>query len=67
MKKVAQYLAQAMGCFFEAIQCDPHDRHRAQLSRCLWMMQKDGNLPGILCQTLETRGAALPEWVWVSF
>ena len=64
-KKVAQYLAQGMGCFLEAVQCDPNDWARAHLSKCLWMLSKDGSEPGVLCLTFETRGAALPEWVWL--
>ena len=64
-KKVAQYLAQGMGCFLEAVQCDPNDWARTHLSKCLWMLSKDGSEPGVLCQTFESRGAALPEWVWL--
>lgn len=29
------------------------------------MLSKDGSSPGILCQTLETRGVPLPCWVWL--
>jgi hypothetical protein len=64
-KKVAQYLAQGMGCYLEAIQCDPTDWARIHLSKCLWMLSKDGSEPGVLCLTFETRGSALPEWVWL--
>lgn len=64
-KKVAQYLAQAMGCYLEAIQCDTHEWSRIHLSKCLWMLAKDGSSPGVLCQTLETRATALPPWVWL--
>ena len=56
-KKVAQYLAQAMGCFIEAIQIDPSEKSRIHLPRCLWMLTKDGSSPGVLCQTLENPAA----------
>ena len=64
-KKVAQYLAQAMGCFIEAIQIDPNEKSRIHLPRCLWMLTKDGSSPGVLCQTLENRGTKLPPYVWL--
>lgn len=64
-KKVAQYLAQAMGCYLEAVNCDTDDWCRIHLPKCLWMLAKDGSTPGVLSQTLETRGAALPCWVWL--
>ena len=64
-KKAGQYLAQAMGCYIEAIQCDTHELARIHLPKCLWMLTKDGHAPGVLCQTLESRGTALPPWVWL--
>ena len=64
-KKVAQYLAQSMGCYFEAIQLNTHEWARLHLPKCLLMLVKDGTTPGVLCQTLENRGAALPPWVWL--
>jgi transformation/transcription domain-associated protein len=64
-KKVAQYLAQAMGCFMEAVQIDPNERSRIHLPKVLWMLTKDGATPGVLCQTLESRGTKLPPWVWL--
>eukprot|EP00978_Attheya_sp_CCMP212_P030897 scaffold115085_cov55-Attheya_sp.AAC.2 len=64
-KKVSQYLAQAMGCYLEAIQCAGDDKSRVHLAKCLWMLTKDGSSPGVLCQTLETRGALLPSWIWL--
>lgn len=64
-KKVAQYLAQAMGCFFEAIQCNANKKTTMHIPRCLWMLRKDLLNPGVLCQTLEDRGSPLPEWVWL--
>lgn len=54
-----------MGCYLEAIHCDPSERSRVHLPKCLWMLAKDGTSPGILCQTLETRGVPLPSWVWL--
>ena len=54
-----------MGCFFEAIHCDPSERSRVHLPKCLWMLAKDGSSPGILCQTLDSRGVPLPSWVWL--
>eukprot|EP00521_Asterionellopsis_glacialis_P009632 CAMPEP_0195288008 /NCGR_PEP_ID=MMETSP0707-20130614/4839_1 /TAXON_ID=33640 /ORGANISM="Asterionellopsis glacialis, Strain CCMP134" /LENGTH=1220 /DNA_ID=CAMNT_0040347823 /DNA_START=300 /DNA_END=3962 /DNA_ORIENTATION=+ len=64
-KKVAQYLAQALGCYIEAVRCDSNEWSRMHLPKCLWMLIKDGSSPGVLCQTLETRGASLPSWVWL--
>jgi transformation/transcription domain-associated protein len=64
-KKVAQYLAQAMGCYLEAVQINAHEKSRIHLPKCLWMLTKDGSSPGVLCQTLENRGTKLPPWVWL--
>lgn len=64
-KKVAQYLAQAMGCYLEAVQIDPNEKSRIHLPKCLWMLTKDGASPGVLCQTLGDRGTKLPAWVWL--
>jgi transformation/transcription domain-associated protein len=64
-KKVSQYLAQAMGCYLEAIQIDGHEWARMRIPKCLWMLQKDGPSPGVLCQTLENRGSHLPPWVFL--
>jgi len=64
-KKPAQYLAQAMGCYLQAIQCGSREWDRINLPKCLWMLSWDGNNPGLLCQTLEARGADLPAFVWL--
>lgn len=64
-KKVAQYLAQSMGCYFEAIHLNSHEWSRIHLPKCLLMLVKDGSSPGVLCQTMENRGSALPPWVWL--
>jgi len=64
-KKVAQYLAQAMGCYLEAIQIEASEWSRIHLPKCLWMLTKDGPSHGVLCQTFENRGAQLPSWVWL--
>ena len=64
-KKVAQYLAQAMGCYLEAVQIDAHEKSRIYLPKCLWILTKDGSSAGVLCQTLENRGTKLPPWVWL--
>lgn len=64
-KKVAQYLAQAMGCYLEAVNCDTDESSRIHLPKCLWMLAKDGSAPGVLNQTMESRGVALPCWVWL--
>ena len=65
IKKVRQYLAQAMGCYVEAIQIDGNEWARLRIPKCLWMLTKDGSTSGVLCQTLETRGVHLPAWVWL--
>jgi transformation/transcription domain-associated protein len=54
-----------MGCYIEAIQIDAHEKSRIHLPKCLWILTKDGSAPGVLCQTLENRGTALPPWVWL--
>ncbi|GKZ01483.1 hypothetical protein MPSEU_001098900 [Mayamaea pseudoterrestris] len=64
-KKVAQYLAQAMGCYLEAVLIDSHEGARIHLPKCLYMLTKDGETPGVLCATLESRGSQLPPWVWL--
>lgn len=64
-KKVAQYLAQAMGCYFEAMLLDANEWVRIHIAKCLWMLSKDGSAPGVLCQTFESRGAKLPAWMWL--
>ncbi|KAI2509201.1 PI3/PI4 kinase-like protein [Fragilaria crotonensis] len=64
-KKVAQYMAQAMGCYLEAVSCDSDESCRIHLPKCLWMLAKDGSAPGVLSQTLESRGSLLPCWVWL--
>eukprot|EP00588_Corethron_pennatum_P036377 CAMPEP_0194347888 /NCGR_PEP_ID=MMETSP0171-20130528/106235_1 /TAXON_ID=218684 /ORGANISM="Corethron pennatum, Strain L29A3" /LENGTH=1477 /DNA_ID=CAMNT_0039115183 /DNA_START=5071 /DNA_END=9504 /DNA_ORIENTATION=- len=62
--KSVQYLAQAMGCFLEAIKCG-HEGSGIHLPRCLWMLRRDGTQAGLLCQTLEDKGVNLPVWVWL--
>lgn len=64
-KKVRQYLAQAMGCYLEAVQIDGHEWARIHLAKCLWMLTKDGSATGVLCSTIENRGSHLPAWVWL--
>jgi transformation/transcription domain-associated protein len=54
-----------MGCYLEAIQIDTHEKARVHLPKLLWSLTKDGSSPGVLCQTLENRGIALPAWVWL--
>lgn len=64
-KKVSQYLAQAMGCYLEAVRLDGHEWARIHIPRCLWMLNKDGSSHGVLCQTLEERGLLVPVWMWL--
>jgi transformation/transcription domain-associated protein len=64
-KKVSQYLAQAMGCYLEAINIESHEQARIHIPKCLWMLSKDTSAQGILSQTLEDRGALIPAWVWL--
>ena len=63
--KVAQYLAQAIGCYLEAVRLDTHEWARLYIAKCLWMLSKDGGSPGVLCSTFESRGMLLPSWVWL--
>jgi hypothetical protein len=64
-KKIAQYLAQAMGCYLEAIQIEANEWSRIHLPKCLWMLTRDSSSHGVLCQTFESRGSQLPSWVWL--
>uniref|UniRef100_A0A7S1B6V0 Non-specific serine/threonine protein kinase n=1 Tax=Corethron hystrix TaxID=216773 RepID=A0A7S1B6V0_9STRA len=63
--KSVQYLAQAMGCFLEAVKCGHGTSSSLHLPRCLWMLRRDENRPGLLCQTLEDKALTLPVWVWL--
>ncbi|GAX24432.1 transformation/transcription domain-associated protein [Fistulifera solaris] len=64
-KKVAQYLAQAMGCYLEAVRIDGNEWARVHLPKCLWILSKDSTSSNILSQTLEDRGKLIPAWVWL--
>ena len=64
-KKVAQYLAQAMGSYLEAVSIDPQERARVHIPKCLWMLSKDVSSQGVLGQTLEDRGSLVPAWLWL--
>lgn len=64
MKKVPQYLTQAMGCFLEAIRIDTHEWSRLYLPKCLWMLAKDSSAP-VICPRFESRALTLPPWVWL--
>ena len=66
-KKIAQYLAQSMGCFLEAIQCESSSTMRSNIPKCLQMLSKDGTSPGLLCSTFEKFATKLPSWVWLSW
>ncbi len=66
-KKIVQYLAQSMGCFLEAIQCESSSKSRAQIPKCLQMLCKDGASPGLLCSTFEKHATKLPSWVWLTW
>jgi len=65
--KVGQYLAQSMGCYLEAIQCESSDKYRVYLPRCLLMLSKDGKAPGLLCSTFGKYARLLPSWVWLTW
>lgn len=54
-----------MGCYIEAVQIEATEKARIHLPKCLWILTKDGAAPGVLCQTLESRGTKLPPWVWL--
>lgn len=64
-KKTGLYLVQAMGCFLEAVRCDPNEQSRDHIPYCLSMLANDGSTYGNLCRTFETRSAVLPSWVWL--
>ena len=63
-KKGCQYLAQAMGCYLEAIRCDSNEFSRNNIAHCLWMLAKDGSSASLLCSTFEKRSMDLPSWIW---
>jgi len=63
-KKAVQYLAQAMGCYLEAMSCGTCEWARVHIPRCIWMLRKEST-PGLLCQTFDSRSKTLPEWVWL--
>lgn len=65
MKKVPQYLTQAMGCFLEAIRIDTHEWSRLYLPKCLWMLAKDSSSSPVICPRFESRALTLPSWVWM--
>jgi len=65
-KKQLQFKAQAIGCFTESVRCN-YENARPTLARCLWMVRDDGDSAGMLCDTLEEKGAGLPEWVWIPY
>ena len=67
IKKTNLYLVQAMGCFLEAVRCDPSEQSRDHLPYCLSMLANDGATYGNLCRTFETRSAVLPAWVWLPY
>ncbi len=51
-KKVAQYLAQAMGCYLEAVRIDGNEWARVHLPKCLWMLSK--SIINVFLQTRRT-------------
>lgn len=63
MKKVPQYLTQAIGCFLEAVRIDAQEWSRLYLPKCLWMLSKDTPNP-VIAPRFESRGLCLPPWVW---
>ena len=64
IKKVPQYLTQAMGCFLEAIRIDANEWSRLYLPKCLWMLTKESTSAPVICPRFENRGLMLPAWVW---
>ncbi len=64
-KNVARYLAQSLGCYLEAVQCDSSEWTRIHLAKCLWILTKDVSNHGILSNTLEKYGISLAPWVWL--
>jgi hypothetical protein len=63
-RKAIQYMAQAMGCYFEAMTSGASEWARVHIPRCLWMLRKEAK-PGLLCQTFDSRSKEMAEWVWL--
>lgn len=64
-KQSIQYMAQAMVCYLEAVNCDACESARLNLPKCLVMLSKDLSPNGILCQTFEKYSVELPPWVFL--
>lgn len=64
-KKVAQYRAQALGCFLQALQLDTSEFHRLGLAKCLLILSKEDLAPGVLSPTFDSRCGLVPSWVWI--
>jgi transformation/transcription domain-associated protein len=64
-KQGVQYMAQAMGCYLEAINCDACEWSRLNLPKCLVMLAKDVSPHGALFQTFDKYGLNLPPWVFL--
>ncbi|KAL3798859.1 hypothetical protein HJC23_004647 [Cyclotella cryptica] len=60
-----QYLAQAMGCYLEAVRCDACEQSREILPHCLSMLSLDSPQLGYLCKAFEARAPLSPAWVWL--
>ena len=58
-------MAQAMGCYLEAVHCDACESARLNLPKCLVMLSKDISPNGLLCQTFEKYSSELPPWVFL--
>lgn len=64
-KKSAQYLAQGMGCYLEAVHWNSQELDGLILPKVLWMLSKEESPDGVLCHTFDTRGMGLPSWIWL--
>lgn len=64
-KQSIQYMAQAMGCYLEAVRCDACEAARLNLPKCLVILSKDVSPSGILNQTFEKYSSELPPWVFL--
>ena len=64
-KKSAQYLAQGMGCYLEAVHWNAKELDGLILPKVLWMLSKEESPDGVLCHTFDARTIGLPSWIWL--
>ena len=64
-KSTIQYMAQAIGCYLEAIKCDTSERSRENIPHCLSILSLDSTQYGHVFKAFQSRAPLLPAWVWL--